>query len=78
MEVVGSLKFNAPVDDPNSILETRSTSQDGNLRIELDNPNAGQEMVNIGQERRDDGIGGSDGIQMASWYVESNLKKEIV
>ena len=36
-----------------------------NLGIGLDDPNAGLEMVNIHQERRDDAdIGGSDEIQM--------------
>ena len=66
VEAVSTLRFNEPVDDPNPILGTGSISQDGNLCVGLDNdnPNAGPQMVNISQERRDDDIGGSDGIQI--------------
>ena len=58
--------------DHNSILGIGSISQDENLRIWLDDPNAGagQEMINISQEKREDDIGGSDDIQMV--YAESN------
>ena len=52
MEVVGSLEFNAPVNIPNLIVGTGITSQDGNLLIGLDDPYAGQEIVNINHERR--------------------------
>ena len=64
VEAVGSLRFDV-VDDPNPNLGTGRISQDGCLHIGLDDPNAGLEMVNIHQERRDDAdIGGSDEIQM--------------
>ena len=64
VESVSSLRFNA-VDDPNPNLGTGSVSQDGSLGIGLDDLNAGQEMVNISQERGDDAdIGESDEIQM--------------
>ena len=63
VEAVSSLRFNA-VDNPNPNLGTGSPSQDGSLRIELDDLNAGQEMVNINQEKGDDDIGGSDDIRM--------------
>jgi len=61
VESVGSLQFAA--DHPNPIVGMGSLSEDGNLGIEPDNRNANLEMVNIGQERRDDDEG-SDEIQM--------------
>ena len=64
VEAVGSLRFNA-VDDPNPNLGPGSISQDRSLGIGLDDLNAGQQMVNISQERGEDAHnGGSDGIQM--------------
>ena len=65
VEAVGSLQFNA-VDDPNSILGTGSIGRDGSLCIGLDDQNAGPDMENISQERRDDdnASDGSDDIQM--------------
>ena len=63
VEAVGSLRFNA-VDDPNPNLGTGTISQDGSLGIGLDGLNVGLEVVNTNQERGDDGVGGSDEIQM--------------
>ena len=62
VEAVGSLRFNA-VDDPNPIL-TGSLGEDGRLcTVGLDDPDAGLDMVNIGQERADNAdIGESDDI----------------
>ena len=63
-EAVGSLRFNA-VGDLNTNLGTGSESQDGSLGIGFDDPNTGQEMANISQEREGNiDIGGSDEIQM--------------
>lgn len=53
-EAVSTLQFNA-VDSPNSTLGRGTRiGDDGRLRSELDDPNAGLEIVNISQERRDD------------------------
>ena len=60
VEVVGSLQFNT-ADNPNQVLGMGSISQDGSFRIGLDDPNAGPEIVGIGQ---DDDIGSGDDIQM--------------
>ena len=61
-ESVSSLRFNA-VDDPNPNPGTGSISQDGSLGIGLDDLNAGQEMVDISQERGHNAvIGESDEI----------------
>ena len=67
VEAVGSLRFNA-VDDPNPNLGIGSMSLDGSLGIGLDDPNAGQVMVNISQEREDSAnSSGSNEIQMVSY-----------
>ena len=65
VEAVSSLRFNAVDDHPNPNLGAGSISQDWSLGIGLDDPNADQDIVNIGQERGDNAdIGKSDGIQM--------------
>ena len=50
VEAISSLRFNV-VNDPNSNVGMGSISQDGNLGIGLDDPNTGQEMASISQER---------------------------
>ena len=59
-EAVSSLRFAAE-----GVKSMRSISQDGNLRIGLDNPNPDPDIIDIWKGRRDDDdIGGSDEIQM--------------
>jgi hypothetical protein len=61
VEAVSSLQF--AVDRPNPIVGMGTLSEDGNLGIEPDDLKANLEVVNISQERRDNGDG-SDEVQM--------------
>ena len=71
VEAVSSLRFNV-VDDSNPNLGMGSISQDGSFGVGLDDPNAGQEMINISRERGDNAdIGGSDEIQMVYRWISS-------
>jgi hypothetical protein len=64
VEAVSSLRFAA--DDPNPIWRSGSISEDWSLRIEPHDSNAISELetISIREERRDDGMGGSDDIQV--------------
>ena len=64
-ECIGSLQLSV-VDDPSPYLETGNISHDESEHIGLIDPNAGLEMVDMSQERRDESedIDGSDGIQI--------------
>jgi len=64
VETVGSLQFAADSLDTTSGVGSIMISEDEILDIGLDDPNAIPEIVNISQERRDDGIGRGDNIQM--------------
>lgn len=63
-EAVSSLRFVA--DDLNPISRTGSISEDWSLRIEPHDSNVIPELeiISIREEKRDDGMGGSDNIQV--------------
>jgi hypothetical protein len=61
VEAVSDLRFEAA--DPNPIPGTGNISLDRSLRTRPHDPNAIPEIISI-EERREDGIGGSDDIQM--------------